>query len=320
MSPYWGANFFSFFKVLFSRFLSGEIMNLQADELQIGVLSLISLSSALIGPFLILRKMVMFANALSHTLLLGIALVFLIFGVSIFSSFAFLALGALFAAFLTAFLTEGLKKWFRVSEDASIGLIFTSLFALGIVLVSLYMKEMHLGIESVMGNADVLQLQDLKTGALLCLMNGAFVFVFYPFLKISSFDSFLAKTLGIKTSLLQFALQVLVAITCIAAFRAVGVVLVLALLIIPFMTARLFSSRLKTLIFLTAGIGILASVIAVAITRHVLSTLDLPISTSGTLVLVLGSFYFLATFIDLYFLPTTKECDNLSAKLPERNS
>jgi manganese/zinc/iron transport system permease protein len=94
------------------------------DLIQMGVLSLIALSCGLIGPFLVLKKMTMFANSLSHTILLGIALAFLVGGGQALGG-VHLLVGAFFAAFLTAFLTEGLIRYFKLQEDASIGLVFT---------------------------------------------------------------------------------------------------------------------------------------------------------------------------------------------------
>ena len=134
MNPYWGENFFTFFQVLFSRIFSGELISPSTDEIQMGVLSCIAISCGLIGPFLVLKKMAMFANSLSHTILLGIVGAFLCLGGSVLFDFSHLLLGALIASVLTAFLTEGLVKWFRLTEDASVGLIFTFLFGLGIVL------------------------------------------------------------------------------------------------------------------------------------------------------------------------------------------
>ena len=315
MNPYWGVSFFEFFSILFQRLSHWDFQTLATDELQIGVFSCISISCGLIGPFLVLKKMAMFANALSHTLLLGVVGAFLIFGGSVFSDFSHLFVGALIAAILTAIFTEGLIKWFRLSKDASIGLIFTFFFALGIVLVTVYMRDMHLGIESVMGNADALQRQDLRLALnLMCINVGAILF-FYRHFQITSFDPFLAKTLRIPVSSFHFLLLFLVAITCIGAFRAVGVLLVLALLIGPYLTARFFCHNLLWLIVHSCWIGILASLTTVALTRHILSVYDLAISTGGTLVCVIGAFYFLALALKEYVLPRLTKYANLPEKI-----
>ena len=109
----------------------------ESDELQLGTLAAIACSCGLIGPFLVLKRMAMFANSLSHTVLLGIVAAFLIaskfWGGEMFS-LSTLILGGFAAALLTALLTEGLIRVFRLQEDASVGFVFSTLFALGVLL------------------------------------------------------------------------------------------------------------------------------------------------------------------------------------------
>lgn len=266
------------------------------DLLQIGVLSGIAISCGLIGPFLVLKRMVMFANSLSHTILLGIALAFLITGGGFFS-LTNLIIGAFLAALMTAFLTEGLVRFFRLQEDASIGLVFTGLFALGIIVVTLFTRDVHLGIEAVMGNADLLRETDLKLSFLLVGLNLTAVLLFYKQFQIVSFDNSLAKTLGISCNIFHFLLLFLVAATCIGAFRAVGVLLVLAFLVGPFLTARLFCHRLPWLLFWTPLVGILASVLGVLLTRFLLDSYDLALSTGGVVTMLIGLFYVFAKWV-----------------------
>lgn len=260
------------------------------DILQIGVLSAIAIACGLIGPFLVLKKMAMFANSLSHTILLGIALAFLITGGSFFN-LPTLLIGALLAALMTALFTGGLIRVFRLQEDASIGLVFTSLFALGITVVTLYTRDVHLGIEAVMGNADILQVSDLKLAVSLVGLNLAAVLLFYRQLQLSSFDSSLAKTLKIPGGLYHFLLLFLAGATCIGAFRAVGVLLVLAFLVGPFLTARLFCQSLPKLLVLTPLIGVLASVLGVVISRVCLDVFGLALSTGGIVATLIGLIY-----------------------------
>lgn len=250
------------------------------DLLQWAVLSAVAISCGLLGPFLVLKKMAMFANSLSHTILLGIVLAFVIMG-GISFNLSTLLIGAFLAALMTALFTGGLIRVFRLQEDASIGLVFTSLFALGIILVALYTKNIHLGIEAVMGNADVLQINDLNMALALVGINLAAIGLFFRQFQIVSFDPSLAKTIGIRCGALHFFLLFLVSATCIGAFRAVGVLVVLALLVGPFLTARLFCHKLKTLLVLTPLIGILISTLGVVISRLCLNAFGLPLSTGG---------------------------------------
>jgi manganese/zinc/iron transport system permease protein len=143
MNPYAGAGFFQFFAVLAERiwlFVTGGGVAMASDEVQLAVLSCCAIACGIVGPFLSLKKMTMFANGLSHTSLLGIACAYLLvtraWGGEL-TDLSTLLVGALLAALLTAGMTEGFVRFFRLPEDASIGLVFTSLFALGVVLVSL---------------------------------------------------------------------------------------------------------------------------------------------------------------------------------------
>lgn len=266
------------------------------DLVQFGVFSAIAIACGLLSPFLVLKRMTMFANSLSHTILLGIAIAFLITGGPLFSVPSLL-IGALFAALMTAFFTEGLIRLFRLQEDASIGLVFTSLFALGITVVTLCMRDVHLGIEAVMGNADMLQLSDLKFALCLVGLNLITIVVFYRQFQLSSFDRSLAKTLGIPCGTFHFLLLFLIAMTCMGAFRAVGVLLVLAFLVGPFLTARLFCDRLPWLLVWTPVVGMVASGCGVLTSRFVFEFYNLPLSTGGIVSVYIGLFYVLAKWL-----------------------
>lgn len=322
MNPYWGVDFFGFFAKLVSRLgemILGHTSSFTSDEIQLGVLGAVAISCGLIGPFLVLKKMAMFANSLSHTILLGIVSAYLftsfLWGGGMFD-LSTLLLGAAIAAFLTAFFTEGFVRFFRLQEDASVGLVFTTLFALGIVLVTLYTRNLHLGVEAVMGNADALHPSDFRVAGLIALLNGGAIFLFYRQFQISSFDRNFAQTLGISCSLFHYLLLFLAATVCISAFRSVGVLLVLAFLVGPYLTARLFSHRLPLLLIFSPLLGILASLIGVALSRHFLSVYDLPLSTGGIVVTIIGLFYVMGVcFKSLYGFLMSKRCGIVSKSI-----
>lgn len=291
MNPYWGANFFEFFSLLFSRHFASPWAS---DELQIGVLGAIAVSCGLIGPFLVLKRMTMFANALSHTILLGIAMAYLLAAAlwgGGFFDISTLLIGASLAALITAFFTEGFIRFFRLQEDASIGLVFTALFALGITVVTLFTRDVHLGIEVVVGNVDILQWGDFKLATSLTFLNLAAVTLFFRQFQLASFDRNLAETLGVRSGAFHFLLLFLTSATCMGAFRAVGILLVLAFLVGPFLTARIFCNRLPWLLFWCPVIGICASILGVALSRHLLSVYDLPLSTGGIVAVLIGLIY-----------------------------
>lgn len=295
-NPYSNKNFFEFFGVLFTRlcqFLRGDlpISSLASDEIQILVLSSIAIASALVGTFLVLRKMTMLANSLSHTILLGIVVAYLLsenaFNLSV------LLIAALVTGVTTTFLTQFLSRRLRLQEDASIGLVFNTLFALGIVLVTLFARNVHLGIEAIMGNVDALHVDDVKISFSLLGITVAFILLFFKEFVLFSFDASHAKSLGRSSGFYTYFLMILTSLTSIGAFRAVGVLLFLAFLVGPVLTARLITNRLPLLILYAGLFGTVASLFAVALSRHLLSCHDLPLSTSGLVVTTIASFYFL---------------------------
>jgi manganese/zinc/iron transport system permease protein len=302
MNPYSGVGFFQFFALLFERaflFFSGHLPmeKWAADEVQIAVLLCSALACGWIGPFLVLRKMSMLANSLSHTSLLGVVGAFLFASAGWaggLSDPATLLIGALFSAILTVGITHWLSTTFRLQSDASISLVFSSLFALGVVFVTLFTRHSHLSAEAVMGNPDALQLSDLRLSGFVALLNGGIVFFLYRRLLLSSFDESFAKSTGIAISFWRALLFLLTAFTCIGAFRAVGVLVVLSLLVGPYLTARLFCHRLPQLLIVTPLLGILSVLIGVALSRGLLTYTDLPLSTGGLISLTIGAFFFLS--------------------------
>jgi manganese/zinc/iron transport system permease protein len=278
---------------------------LYTDEIQFLALVMVSVASAITGSFLVLRKMSMLANALSHTILLGIVLSFLIlkafnpllttFSLSMESMF----LASLLTGVLTNFITDFLHKTFKLQEDASIGLVFTTLFAIGIILVTLFTKNSHIGTEVVMGNVDALQENDLNLIFYILLINIAITFLCFKEYKITTFDSALAFSMGLSPIFFSYLLMVQVSLTVIGAFRAVGVLMVLTFLVGPCLIAKLFVHSLLKMILLSCFIGSMSSILGVAISRHILSIWDTPLSTGGIVVTLIGLIYLIAIFIKI---------------------
>jgi manganese/zinc/iron transport system permease protein len=293
-NPYADQNLFGFFSVFFSRlllFLRGELpfQSLAADEIQIIVLSCIAAAGAIVGSFLMLRRMVMLANALSHTVLLGIVVAYLLFHSL---TIPILMGAALAMGIATTFLTAFLNQVIKLQEDASIGLIFSILFALGIVLLTFFSRNLHLGTELIIGNVDALQRGDIPLVAGVLGIDLLLFLLFYYGFKITSFDLHLARSFGFSPLFFNYLLMVLTAATAIGAFKAVGVLMVMAFLILPPLTGRLLSHRLPTLIVFSVLIGVGGSLIGVALSRHILTLYGVGLSTAGVVVIILGCFYF----------------------------
>lgn len=287
MNPYSGAQFFEFFAILarrFGQFFMGQAGGLAADELQLAVLVCSAIACGLLGPFLVLKRMSMFANSLSHTTLLGVVGAFLFashWWGSGMTDLSTLLLGACISAGLTAGLIEVLSRVFRLAPDASIGLCFTTLFAIGVILVSLFTRDVHLSTEAVTGNCDALLSSDLRLAASIALLNAILISLFYRPFMLMSFDESYLRALGFSAPFWRFCLFFLTSLTVVASFRAVGVLVVLALLMGPYLTVRLFCHQLTRLVWLTPVCGVAIVVVSVALSRHILSASGVPLSTGG---------------------------------------
>ncbi len=312
-NPYQGKTFFGFIILFLQRLVEvfqgkWALADLASDEIQIFVLMGISASSALVGTFLVLRKMTMLANSLSHTILVGIVVAFFFTHAGVLGGdqthqepihIELMLVAALMMGLITSFLTELLTKVARLQEDASTGLVFTTLFALGLILVTLLTRNAHIGAEVVLGNVDALHYNDIQLVSVILLINVGLFLLFFKEYQITTFDPKLAAALGISPIFFNYLLMTQVSTTAIGAFRAVGVLMVLAFITGPVLCARLLTNTLKHLLLLAVGIGILASVIGVAISRHLLTEYGLTLSTSGIVVCTIAVFFLITVLTKL---------------------
>lgn len=324
-NPYEGTTLFGFLMQILIRlwgFINGSlsINDIAADEVQMIVLIGVATSSALVGTFLILRRMTMLANSLSHTILLGIVIAFLLTQGGVLESrdahhnpidIKVMLLAALCMSLMTAWLTEFFCKVTRLQEDASTGIVFTSLFALGIVLVTMLTRNAHIGAEVVMGNVDALHLDDCKLVLVILGINVVSFLIFFKEFKITTFDPNMSRALGISTVFFNYLLMTQVSATVVGAFRAVGVLMVLAFITGPALMARLLTHDLKRMLVLAVTIGCLSSILGVALSRHLLSVYNLALSTGGVVVCTIV-FLFLLTVIFTKLTQRLRNCEIIS--------
>jgi manganese/zinc/iron transport system permease protein len=269
-----------------------------------GMLS--AMACALPGNYLVLRRMSMMGDAISHAVLPGLALAFIITGSR--GSMAML-LGAAAIGILTALLIQGVTKLSGLDQGASMGVIFTTLFALGLILIRQAADHVDLDPGCVLYGAIELTPLDTRslfgveipqaaitTGAML-LINILFVLAFYKELKVTSFDPSLATTLGINANFMHYLLMTLVAATTVAAFESVGSILVIAMLIVPGATAHLLTDRLSHMLVISMAVAALAALLG-----HV-GAITIPTwfgftdtSTAGMMAVAVGGI-FLAAFL-----------------------
>lgn len=234
----------------------------------VGMLS--AMSCALLGNFLILRRMSMMGDAISHAVLPGLAIAFLISGSR--DSLPMLA-GAIGIGVVTTLFIQGIDRLSGLDRGASMGVVFTTLFAVGLILIRQAADHVDLDPSCVLYGAIELTPLDTYlwggmeipraavTNALMLLFNLAFVVLFYKELKITSFDPALATTMGINANLMHYVLMTLVAATTIAAFESVGSILVIAMLIVPGAAAHLLTDRLSRMIAISLVVACLSAVL-----------------------------------------------------------
>ncbi len=280
-------------------------MNWTTLDTQISVLATLSaLVCALPGCFLVLRRMSMMGDAISHAVLPGLALAFLFSGNR--SSLG-MFLGAAAVGVLTAILVDAIHRYGQVEESASMGVVFTAMFAVGLLLMVRAADQVDLDPSCVLYGA--LEVAPLDTVLVLgwkiprvsmiltaaLVLNLTLLLAFTKELVLATFDPGLAETQGISPRWVNFGLMATVAVTAVAAFEAVGSILVIAMLVVPAATAQLLTTRLPGLLLVAGGVACLSAWLG-----HLLAITLPPLlgyedtSTAGMMAVVSGMLFFLA--------------------------
>ena len=245
--------------ILFAELSPGQLVVLTGAATNV--------ACALVGCFLVLRRMSMMGDALSHAVLPGLVIAFLFSGST---SILPLFVGAVACGLLTTFLTQTLHQYARVPSDASMGVVFTSMFALGVILVKQFVGGLHFDVACIYeGTLEFVPLaatvaglpRPMFTTLIVLVLNLAMLILLWKELKLSSFDPALATTMGISATAMHYLLMTLVAVTAVASFEAVGSILVVAMLIVPAATAHLLTDRLAIMVAIAAAVGVASSVL-----------------------------------------------------------
>lgn len=262
-----------------------------ALEIQL-IAVLVSVGCALPGCFLVLRHLSMVADAITHTLLLGIVVAFFI---TQDLSSPLLIVGAAVVGVGTVWLTELLGNTKLVTEDAAMGIVFPLLFSIAVILISKYAGSVHLDTDMVllgelafapfdrmvMGGVDVGARLAYVSGAVL-VVNVAVIVLFFKELQLATFDPLLAATMGFWPVGIHYGLMLLVSLTAVASFEAVGSVLVIGFMIGPPATAYLMTHRLGVMLVLSGVLGGISAVIGVWLAYW------LDVSIAGSIAVVIG--------------------------------
>ena len=263
------------------------------------VLVATAMACAILSPFLVLRKLSMVSDAISHSVLLGIVIAFFI--VKDVGS-PFLIAGAALFGVITVFVVEFLSGTGLVKNDDAVGIVFPMFFALAVVLITKFARNVHLDTDVVlMGEVIIAPLnrvefigmslpKALVQMGILLLINLLFVIIFFKELKITTFDRGFAKLAGFSSVALFYVLMTLSSFTAVTAFDAVGAILVVSFLITPGAAAYLISKDLKVMIAISVGYAVINSIIG-----YVFSLL-MNVSMSGMTAAAAGV-TFLLTFL-----------------------
>ncbi len=265
-------------------------------EIQL-IASVVAIACAIPGTFLVLRKMALITDAISHSILPGIVIGFLI---THDLSSPLLIIMAAASGVLTVVLVEFIQRTGLVKEDTAIGLVFPALFSIGIILIAKNANDVHLDVDAVLlgelafapfdrlsfGDTDLGPKSLWIIGTILVITIGLLI-AFFKELKVSTFDAGLASALGLSPVVMHYGLMTVSSITTVGAFDAVGAILVIALMIAPAATAYLLTNDLKKMLFLASIFGVGSAIIGYWV-AHVLDA-----SISGSMTTVLGLLFLL---------------------------
>lgn len=270
-----------------------------------------ALSCSLLGNYLVLRKISMIGDAISHAVLPGIVLGFLLVGST---TSPLLLIGAALVGLGTTWIISFFQRMGGIQSDAAIGITFTFFFALGVLLISIFTKKVDLDPACILyGDLlyvpfDTLVFRNISLGPRafyglsgVFLLNLAFVKCAYKELLLTSFDDTYAQSIGMKPARWLYLLMMMTAITTVVAFEAVGVTLVVALLVVPSATAYLLTENMKNMIFLSALFGVLATILGYFLAVYLNG------AVAGAIVTVLGGIFVIAWVFTVFYTPSTKE-------------
>ncbi|MDT2766097.1 metal ABC transporter permease [Lactococcus raffinolactis] len=242
---------------------------------------LVGVMSGVIGSFIILRGLSLMGDAISHAVLPGVAVAYML-GIN-------LLLGASIFGILAAMLIGYVASHSKLKNDTAIGIVFSAFYALGFVLISLAESSSNLH-HILFGNVLAVSDRDLITTTCVLIAVILFIVIFYKELLITSFDETFARTYGLRTQMVHYALMLMLTLVTVSSLQTVGIILVVAMLITPAVTAFLWTNKLHWMLVDSAIFGALASLIGLFLSY----TLNW---SSGPAIVLVAAFIFGVSFI-----------------------
>lgn len=245
----------------------------RTHELWVAAIAVVcSVACALPGSYLVLRRLSLLGDAISHSVLPGLALAFVI---TASRAPVPMLVGALAAGVVSAVASSALHRWGRVPEDAALGVVFSTMFAIGVILITAVASNVDLDANCVLyGLIEMAPFDSLTIGGVhvpvdfvwltsVMVVNAALIFVFFKELQVVCFDPALATSMGISAGVVHYGLIGVVAATTVASFEAVGSILVVTMLIAPGATAHLLTEKLGRYLLLSSVLAATAAVLGV---------------------------------------------------------
>ncbi len=267
-----------------------EVLNYEYAQRALMASALVGVLCGLLGCFIVLRNMSLIGDALSHAILPGVVVAFMVAGHSVAAFF----FGSVVAGLIAALLITWIQRNVKTKDDAAIGIVFSAMFALGIIGISVVTRKegVHLDMKDFLfGNILGITSADLWLTSLITAFTIACVVGFYRYFFISTFQPVIAQTLGVPISLIHYFLMLLLSFAVVASLQSVGVILVVAMLIIPASTAHLLTNRLKVMLIIAAFIGLFSAVIGLVLAIYFETT------PGPAMTLVAASGYVITVFL-----------------------
>jgi manganese/iron transport system permease protein len=244
---------------------------------------IVGIICAVVGSYLMVQRLALLGDAISHSVLPGLAIAFIL-GINIF-------IGAFIAGLISVICINIIRNKSQIKEDAAMGIVFSAFFALGITLITVVQKENKIDLNHFLfGNILGVTFADVRDTLIIGIIVLVTVFCFYKELLFYTFDKLGAEAVGLPVYWLDTGLMVLIGLTITASLKAVGVILVLSLLIIPVATAYLLVNRLHLVMLIGVLICILSSITGMYLSYF----LNLP---SGPAIVLVASGLFILSFI-----------------------
>jgi manganese/iron transport system permease protein len=266
------------------------MLNFLIEPLQYGFMQrsllvaiVVGIICAVVGSYLMVQRLALLGDAISHSVLPGLAIAFML-DINIF-------IGAFIAGLISTVCINIIRNNSKIKEDAAMGIVFSAFFALGITLITVVQKENKIDLNHFLfGNILGVSLPEVRDTIIIAVFVLLIVFLFYKELLFYTFDKLGAESVGLPVNLLDTGLMILIGLTIVASLKAVGVILVLSLLITPPSTAYLLVNRLNQVMLVGVFFGVISSISGMYLSYY----FNLP---SGPAIVLVATSFFILSFL-----------------------